>query len=494
MTELPKVRRICAYLRQSSARAGEDARSSLSLTAQDEAFRAAVIQHGWTVVGEPIRDHDESGKDPERPGLIELRERVAAMKPDAVWVLDLSRFARDFLLQEQVYREFRASGTTIISHMEPWLTDEFVRQILGAVSSKYLRDLSVKIAGAHAANARRGHHHGRVPLGYTRIDGFLVPDETTADAVRDLFARFVAGESSRALARAFGMKEQTVRWMLRNPVYAGHIRYNGELVTEDAHAPLVSAQTFSAAQARWPRETIVRAKEHGSWLESHVRHSCGARMTLNMISRPGGARYPSFRCIGFSKTPERCREPRQHASVALLEMAVHDCLSHDLAHVATTASAIARATRAAGGAPAVRARVRLDKREADAETAYRKARALYMQTTDPVDLVWVTEQKAIRDAELAAVAVERASLPAAPDASRYTETAAKLASVGSAIDAADGDTLGKIMALLGTAMVGAEGVRLVYWPEIAPFIPSPACVDWLAYSERPEARHRSGMC
>jgi DNA invertase Pin-like site-specific DNA recombinase len=64
------------------------------LTDQREKLAKEVLHREWTLVGEPVEDRGESGKDLDRPGIQRVLARLAAGEGDVLLVTKLDRLTR----------------------------------------------------------------------------------------------------------------------------------------------------------------------------------------------------------------------------------------------------------------------------------------------------------------------------------------------------------------------------------------------------------------
>ncbi|HEV8593947.1 MAG TPA: recombinase family protein, partial [Thermoplasmata archaeon] len=100
----------------------------------------------------------------------------------------------------------------------------------------------------------------RRPYGYDYVDGALVVNDREAKVVRRIFGAYAEGAALHSIAADLNAEgvashrnrqwsKSGLRYMLRNPVYIGKIRWD-ESVRDDAHPPIVSAHVWEAVQAR----------------------------------------------------------------------------------------------------------------------------------------------------------------------------------------------------------------------------------------------------
>ncbi len=299
--------RTALYLRVSTE---EQAREGVSLAAQESALVAFCKSQGWTVSGLYV-DDGYSGKDLNRPGLQKLLADCAARKVDLVLVYKIDRLSRRqkdclYLLEDV----FLGSGVGFRSGTESFdTTTPFGKAMIGilAVFAQLERETiveRVRMGKAQAAKEGRWSGGPKPTYGYrVSEDGrTLMPDPATAHVVKLIFhlyteknmgyeaiARYLNGENpdSRIYPPARGAKKgwvySAVRYILKNPTYAGMTRHKvntkNETAYQGAHEPLVSLQQFEHA-GRLASEKNVRKNTKRQYLLSGllVCAECGGRM------------------------------------------------------------------------------------------------------------------------------------------------------------------------------------------------------------------------
>ncbi len=109
-----------------------------------------------------------------------------------------------------------------------------------------------------------------------------------ADTVREIYARYLAGESAGSIARALGLRyEHLVRQILDRESNTGVILYKGERYP-GRHEPLIDRETWLRAQRRLHRPNRPRAADGGKLLTGLlVCGHCGAKMRYQKWGRAG---------------------------------------------------------------------------------------------------------------------------------------------------------------------------------------------------------------
>jgi hypothetical protein len=210
---------------------------------------------------------------------------------------------------------------------------------LASIAEFYSANLGQEIRKGMDQKAAQGGWPVRAPFGYRNVrreglgrrgESVLEPDPQ-APLVVWAFERYATGELSlAALTEALAEKSlrnrlgnppgiSVIHRMLRNPVYAGIVRWKG-VEREGTHPPLVSRELFDKVQG------VLDAHSTGgerSWKHDHylkgtlVCAECGSKLYY-VIAK---GRFGYFRCIGRNTGRTRCSESR-YVPAAELERAV----------------------------------------------------------------------------------------------------------------------------------------------------------------------------
>lgn len=496
--------RVVLYLRQSHERPGEDERTSLSIRSQEDTGRRWAASRGGVVVGVVI-DHDLRGADPERPGIRRLLATVRSERIDALWLLSLSRLARDLILQLVLCREIERAGVgTIWTDVEGEVNDPFIRGIHGLMNEQTIRQQSAHLKAAFARRARDGGFPvGPTPIAYKRPHritvhrangthyeretGEPVVDPEGAAFVRSLFARFAAGASLHQLAAELAAQgpgprggtwtRTTVKRILQSPIYAGDIVHRGEVVAHDDKWRVVDRDLWDRVQARLRRVVVVRNGERrqAHWLAGLVVHACGNRMYWQPYTtgNPTGANG-MFRCRTDGE-PTKCPHGRRLIGGDVLARVVRALLARDLAHLPTPANALQLAQERSGGPDGLRTRARIDRALRDAQARWTRNHERFSAGKLPPAVM--DAEDALLDQAVRAHADAIAALPQPPDPARLTAAHAALTRLADLLPVMTEPELRRTVETLGVVAVGPDGARIAYVPEAADLVPEPATIQ-----------------
>jgi DNA invertase Pin-like site-specific DNA recombinase len=288
--QLPTRTRVAAYARVSS---GKDAMLH-SLSAQVSHYSDLIQAHpGWEYAG-VYADEALTGTKEGRENFQRMVADCKAGKIDLILTKSISRFARNTVTLLQTVRELKSLGVDIYFEEQNIHSisgdGELMLTILASYAQEESRSASENQKWRIKKNFEEGMPWSGIVLGYRYQAGryVVVPEE--AETVKRIFALFLAGKGTEAIAKILNADgiptRQGNRWVknsvgkvLRNYSYTGNLllqktyRENhltkrtlvnhGELPqyhAADAHEPIIDLDTFQAVQDEIRR----RAEKHTS--------------------------------------------------------------------------------------------------------------------------------------------------------------------------------------------------------------------------------------
>jgi DNA invertase Pin-like site-specific DNA recombinase len=283
-----------------------------SLASQEADCRAYCARQGLTVTKVFI-DAGESAKTQDRPKFLELIAWCQRYKPAFVCVWKYDRWARNSQ-DHAVYEAALAKGQTkLVSATEPASDNPAGRLMVTMLSAIAQFDNEVK-----AERSKRSMHEVAMRGGWVTVPPFgfkaersgrlpiLVHDPLKADIVRDLFDGLATGRRNLAQTVSVGieqgLRDQSVRDMLRKPVYAGHYRgplTRGHEVTL-AFPGIVPRSTWNTVQDVLDGKSVGRSGFSLQRDEFPLRglvlcDICGQPVTAAW-ARGRSQRYPYYAC------------------------------------------------------------------------------------------------------------------------------------------------------------------------------------------------------
>lgn len=296
------IETAAVYLRISLDRDGDEK----AIARQREDAAAVARMRGWDIVEHYIDNSVSASKaDVIRPEYERMLSDYRRGRFGALICYDLDRLTRQPRQLEDWIDEAEKRGLVIVTlNGEADLGTDGGRmyaRIKAAVARAEIERKGQRQKRANVQRAEAGYwQFSRRPYGYERRDGRVEVVQDEAEIVRELYRRYLAGESYYTLANdlngrgvpTFGgaWSMQRVRQLLRNPRYAGIVEHNGErLDVSPAWTPIIDERTWSDYTAM--RDGRTRA---GAWSTS-TKHLLSGMLVCgvcgsNLLARPDRGR------------------------------------------------------------------------------------------------------------------------------------------------------------------------------------------------------------
>lgn len=277
------MKHTALYLRVSTEAQADE---GYSLAAQAEKLEAYCRMKGIAQFQRYV-DGGFSGSNLTRPAITELVEAIRSGNVERVVVYKLDRLSRSqkdtLYLIEDV---FLPHGVDFVSINENIDTGSpYGRAMIGILSAfaqLERENIFLRTRMGMVERVKQGYWPGggKIPFGYDydADKGILVPN-SDAETVREIYARYLEGQSTGRIARDLGLKyEHLVRQILLRESNTGVIVYRGETYP-GRHEPLIDKTTFARVQRRLQRTDKPRAAASNKLLTGLlVCGHCGAKM------------------------------------------------------------------------------------------------------------------------------------------------------------------------------------------------------------------------
>jgi site-specific DNA recombinase len=245
--------KFIAYCRTST----ENQREEKTIELQVESISKYADKSNMEVT-EWFKDDGVSGGLEDRPELIRLMKYLETnLEIEGVVIYKLDRLARDLYIQEGLIKELTKLNKQVISTLEPDLDsrDPFrkaFRQMLGVFAEFEKAMITLRMKNGRNSAVAKGRWHGGPVYGYDSTgDGQLNINDTEAKVVERIFKmkkrqRLSASRIAKRLNQENIPTKRpnckwysfTVRKILKNPLYRGQIRYNGQTY-DGQHEPII---------------------------------------------------------------------------------------------------------------------------------------------------------------------------------------------------------------------------------------------------------------
>ncbi|MGO4531971.1 recombinase family protein [Paenibacillus sp. 2TAF8] len=320
MNHKSSPKKVAIYARVSTE---EQAEHGYSIDAQLETLRKYCELYSNEVVDEYV-DRGVSGKSIKgRYELQRLLKDAEESKFNEVIVWKFNRMARKNIDLLHIVDLLEKNSITFRSFSENFDTNSsmgrFALQMMGAVGELERNTIVDNVKMGHRQRAKMGLHNGKVPLGYTVVEGngnsretkseiIIVEDE--ASIVRYIFEQYATGHGLKTIANDLnhrGRKTQkgnpfsttAIRDLLDNPMFVGKIRYNqyenwaekrrkgksSEVILVDGHhPPIINKALWEKVQLlREKKATLPKKRFEGEYLLTGLIRcpECSAAMTAS---------------------------------------------------------------------------------------------------------------------------------------------------------------------------------------------------------------------
>ncbi len=263
-----------AYIRVST-----DDQVEYSPDSQLKALRSYAQAHNMTLPEEYIYiDEGITGKSVSKRIAFNKMISAAKTKPkpfDVILVWKFSRFARnrqDSIVYKSMLR--KDLGIDVISITENLGDDKIsilIEALIEAMDEYYSINLGQEVMRGLNEKFVRGEPVANPPFGYDIVDKKYIINELQAAVVRDIYSKFVNGVPIQRIVQSIndlGIKtnrgniflHRNIIYILRNPVYAGKLRFasKGRIkddyyneysdVVDGKHEPIISNEIWERAQ------------------------------------------------------------------------------------------------------------------------------------------------------------------------------------------------------------------------------------------------------
>lgn len=306
---MDEKRSVAIYARISRDATGE----GLGVERQLAECRRLVDQRGWTVADEYVDNDISAYKAKRRPAYERMLADIADGRRDAVVAYHLDRLTRRPADLEEFVTVCERAGVhtfaTVVSDMNIGSEDGLLMaRVLAAFAAQESSRKSARLKLKARQLAEEGKPNGgfRRPFGY-EADRVTVR-ESEAEVIRDLAARYLAGESVTSLTRWLNDAEVptvgdtqwrtgAVRNVLTSPRIAGLRAHRGEVVAEAVWPAIITPAQHQQLVAAFARKKVNGKRTARRYLLSGLLRcgKCGNRL-FSSIRRDGPQERRRYVC------------------------------------------------------------------------------------------------------------------------------------------------------------------------------------------------------
>ncbi|MFA5313022.1 MAG: recombinase family protein [Methanomassiliicoccales archaeon] len=252
---MPKV---AIYTRVST---DDQAKEGYSLDAQSERLAAYCEAQGWDVAA-VYQDDGHSGRNTKRPAYQRMFEEKD--KWDIVLVMKMDRIHRNsknFMIMMENLEKWGKKFSSMNESLDTSnAVGRFVVDIIQRIAQLESEQIGERtyMGMRQKAETNNGLMGFNAPFGYRMEGGKLALDEEEWVHARGIFEMYMKGMGPVEISRALNEKGVHTRRMnewttwsvsrlIRNPVYAGFMRWDG-LLMPSGHKPIVTIDEFNSVQ------------------------------------------------------------------------------------------------------------------------------------------------------------------------------------------------------------------------------------------------------
>ncbi|QRN48628.1 recombinase family protein [Macrococcoides bohemicum] len=268
-------------------------------------------------------DRGISGKNMNRPALVQMNEDARNGMFDVIMVYKANRLARNTSDLLKMVEEYQKYNIEFISHTEKFDTTnaagKLMLQIMASMAEYERNQIVENVILGQSKRARNGYYNGNNLLGYNKIPNdkkHLSVNESEAEIVRRIFNEYANGKGYRAIANGLnkdGLRTKKgnpfdiagVKYILNNVFYIGQIKFQqyigwnekrrkgynpNPIIAEGKHEPIIEKDLWNKVHRRMS-EMSKKPQVHGKGtnvLTGLIRcpvcgHAHAAANTVNTI-------------------------------------------------------------------------------------------------------------------------------------------------------------------------------------------------------------------
>ncbi|OGI75297.1 hypothetical protein A3D36_01905, partial [Candidatus Nomurabacteria bacterium RIFCSPHIGHO2_02_FULL_36_29] len=264
------TRKFFIYTRKST---DTEDRQVRSISDQLAELKLLAIKEDIDVVD--IFVEKQTAKSPGRPVFNEMLLRIEKGEASGILAWHPDRLARNSIDGGKIIYLLDTEQITELKFPTFWCDPtpqgKFMFSIAFGQSKYYVDNLSENIKRGHRNKVKEGIWPQMSPLGYVNKNKRIVPDENIAPLIKKTFEAYATGNFTlrelRDKFNALGLKRKSGRELavsnyqklLKNPIYTGLMRYNGEIF-EGKHEPIITKKLFDSVQEVMMRKSKPKSR------------------------------------------------------------------------------------------------------------------------------------------------------------------------------------------------------------------------------------------
>ena len=327
----PPARIAAIYARYSSS-----AQNDASIEQQVAECRQYADDNRMTVVA-VYEDRAISGRSDKRPGFQKMLRAAERGEFQVLIAYKSNRISRNMQSALTYEQKLSDAGVRVVYCKEEFgdnATGRFMLRTMMNMNQFYSENMSEDIRRGMIDSARKGKVTGSIPYGYKKGDDRTYQiDEPAAGTVREIYSRYLAGETLADIRRDFNARglrtkrgqpwgKNSFHVILTNAKYTGTVTF-GDITVEGAIPAIIDSATFAQAQAKMEGERTVRKRHNGN--DDYILTGklfcgyCFAPM-VGMSGRNRHGKYYHYYACQTRRTTNACRKENVQKDLIELEV------------------------------------------------------------------------------------------------------------------------------------------------------------------------------
>ena len=375
---------VAAYCRVST----EEEEQQSSYEAQCSYYTDKIMTNPeWTMAGIFADEGITGTSTKKRDDFNRMIRKCKKKKIDLILTKSISRFARNTLDTINYTRMLRAMGIGIYFEKENINTLDMDSEMLITMLGAFAQAESESISRNVAWGKRKAIQAGKVFVNFNRLYGYYLKDDGTpginteqAEAVKFMFTRYMAGDTTRTIARKLdeagiptpsgktAWEAATIKAILKNEKYCGDVlaqktfkdsviggkiqKNTGQLpqvLVQNNHPAIISRELYYEVQEEMKRRTAAKSPSTKS-STGRTRYSSKYALSERLVCGECGTLYRrcTWNIRGKKKIVWRCVSRLDHGtkyckqSPTMEETALQDAIMNAINRSMDTSGGLAR--------------------------------------------------------------------------------------------------------------------------------------------------------
>lgn len=291
----------------------DQAREGFSLGEQEKRLKEFCDFKRYEIFN-VYKDAGISAKNDKRPAYQQMIQDIKDKKINVIVALKLDRLTRSVYDIEKLMKFVNDNECDIDCMADESNTTtsngRMVMRIMTSVSQNEIEKCSERTKFGMVGAIKSGHIPNRSPLGFTRDNKKLVPDQQTKDIVVRIFDLYLEGKSHQSIANILNKEkvlgktnwyDSTIQKILSNELYKGDF-VNGKKTKhptyfENVVEPIVSKEKWDNCQSQKLRNARHYERTAVYLFTNKLKCSkCGRFLGGKATTKKNGTKYYYYKC------------------------------------------------------------------------------------------------------------------------------------------------------------------------------------------------------